>query len=343
MSLVVNGRFLRSAHPTGMHRVAKSLFDAARARGLPGELWAPPGISDPRVDRIVRSARGRFGDHVWEQVSLPVTAGRRPTLSLLNTAPVAPRRAATMVHDLAFRVGPQWYARGGRGYGAVVMQAARRATVVLTPSQAIADELVEAGLNAARVRVVRPAVDDRWRPQHAERVDQVRGRFDLQRPYCLTAGWLNPRKDAGTVIEAHRRIVGRLPHDLVLVGAASPTFRSMPPPSDPSIRVLGYANDDDMLALMSGSAAFLYPSLYEGFGLPVVEAMSCGTPAIASDLRVLREASGNAAHFAPVGDVDAWASAMGAAVSGELASAPAPSWSWDDAAEQLLTALEPLL
>jgi glycosyltransferase involved in cell wall biosynthesis len=248
-----------------------------------------------------------------------------------------------MVHDLAFRVGPQWYSGWLRGYGAVVMAAARRATVVLTPSRAIADELVEAGLCARRVRVVRPAVDARWRPQSPERVEEAQRRFDLERPYCLTAGWLNPRKDVGTVIEAHRRIVGRLPHDLVLVGAASPTFRSVEPPLDPSIRVLGYASDDDLVALMTGAAAFVYPSIYEGFGLPVVEALSCGTPTIASDLEVLREASGNEAHFVKRGDVDAWSAAIEAALAGRLAAGRAPDWSWDDAAVQLLNALEPLL
>jgi glycosyltransferase involved in cell wall biosynthesis len=343
MTLIVNGRFLRSEHPTGMHRVARALVDSARARGLPGELFAPPGVADPRVDRIVWSPRGRFGDHAWEQASLPIAAKGRPVLSLLNTAPVALSRAATMVHDLAFRVGPEWYSAGLRLYGAVVMAAARRAAVVLTPSHAIAEELVQAGLRSERVRVVRPAAEEVWRPQPAERVEEVRRRFNLQRPYVLTSGWLNPRKDVQTVIEAHRQLVPAVPHDLVLVGAPSPTFRSPQPPPDSSIRVLGYVTDEDLPALTSGAAAFVYPSLYEGFGLPVVEALQCGTPTIASDLPVLREASGGAAHFVPCRDVAAWRGAMEAGLSGGLPRGQVPRWTWDDAAVQLLSALEPLL
>jgi glycosyltransferase involved in cell wall biosynthesis len=343
VTLIINGRFLRSRHPTGMHRVARSLFDRARAQGLAGELYAPPGVTDERVDRVVWAPGGRFGDHVWEQASLPVAARGRPVLSLLNTAPVALHRAATMVHDLAFRVGPEWYSAGLRGYGAVVMAAARRAAVVLTPSQAIAQELVQAGLASGKVKVVRPAVEDSWQPQPADRVEEVRRRFELHRPYILTSGWLNPRKDVGTVIEAHRQLVREVPHDLVLVGAPSPTFRSPQPPSDPSIRVLGYASDEDLPALTSGAAAFVYPSLYEGFGLPVVEALQCGTPTIASDLPVLREASGGAAHFVPPRDVLAWRRAMDAGLNGGLSPGQAPQWTWDDAAAQLLSALEPLL
>lgn len=334
MTLVINGRFLRSEHPIGMHRVARSLVDAARARGLPGELFAPPGVSDPRVDRIVWSPRGRFGDHLWEQAFLPIAARGRPVLSLLNTAPVVLSRAATMVHDLAFQVRPDWYSTGMRAYGAVVVAAARRATVVLTPSHVIAQELVQAGLSSGRVNVVRPAAEAIWRPQPAERVEEVRRRFDLQRPYLLTSGWLNPRKDVATVIEAHRRLVRSTPHELVLVGAWSPTFRSPPPPPDPSIRVLGYVSDEDLPALTSGAAAFLYPSLYEGFGLPVVEALQCGTPVIASDLPVLREASGGAGHFIPCRDLAAWHSAMAAALAGGLSGGRPPQWTWDDAAAQ---------
>jgi glycosyltransferase involved in cell wall biosynthesis len=343
VTLVVNGRFLRAARPTGMHRVARSLVEAARARGLDAEVLAPPGVEDALVDRTVWGPPGRFGDHAWEQLSLPVAAGSRPLLSLLNTAPAAPRRAATMVHDLGFRVGPQWYSGGTRAYGAVVMAAARRARVVLTVSHAVADELVAAGLSAQRLRVVRPAADPRWRPQPADRVDAVRARFGLERPYCLVIGWKHARKDAQTVVEAHLKLVSQLPHDLVLVGTGHQTFRSVRLPDHPSIRVLGYVADTDLPALMGGAAAFLYPSLYEGFGIPVVEALQCATPAIVSDLPVLREASEGAAHFVPPGDVERWAAAIEAAVGGQLPRGAAPAWTWDDAAGQLISALAPLM
>jgi glycosyltransferase involved in cell wall biosynthesis len=343
VTLVVNGRFLRSPRPTGMHRVARALVDHALARGLAAEVLAPPGVEDPRVDRTVWAPRGRFGDHVWEQVSLPLAARGRPVLSLLNTAPVAAASAATMVHDLGFKVRPQWYSAGVRLYGSVVLAAARRARVVIVPSNVIAGELAEIGLAPGRVAVVRPAADGRWRPQPQAAIEAVRRRFALERPYCLIVGWQHPRKDVGTVIEAHRRVVRDVPHDLVLAGTGSPTFGEVRLPDEPSLRVLGYPSDGELVALMSGAAAFAFPSLYEGFGIPVVEALRCGTPTLASDLPVLREASGGAAHFVACGDVEAWAAAIRSALDGEIPAQAPPSWSWDDAAGALLSALEPLL
>jgi glycosyltransferase involved in cell wall biosynthesis len=171
----------------------------------------------------------------------------------------------------------------------------------------------------------------------------VRDKFDLQRSYCLMVGWLNPRKDVSTVVAAHTQLVDDAPHDLVLVGAGSVTFRPVALPQVSSIRVLGYVGDEDLAALMSGAAASVYPSVYEGFGLPVVEALACGAPTIASDLPVLREATADAAHFVARGDVRAWAAAIRAALNGELRTGPAPIWTWDDAAGQLLSALAPLL
>jgi glycosyltransferase involved in cell wall biosynthesis len=342
VTLVINGRFLRSASPTGMHRVSSALVDGLLARGVDAELLAPPGVDDPRVDRTVWAPRGRLADHLWEQVSLPVAARRRPILSLLNTAPVVTRRAATMVHDLGFRI-LEWHATGHRAYGATVMASARRAAVVVTPSHAMAAELADAGLDARRIHVVRPAVDARWHPRDAVAVEAVRARFGLRRPYCLMVGWHHPRKGAATVVAAHAQLVEEQPHDLVLVGTGSATFAPVQLPDLPSIRVLGYVADEELAALMSGAAACVYPSLYEGFGLPVVEALACGAPTIASDLPVLHEATLDAAHFVAQGDVLGWARAMRAAFAGEIRPGPAPDWSWDDATGQLLDALAPLL
>ena len=343
MTLAVNGRFLRSARPTGMHRVARSLLGAARTRGMNAEVLVPPGVHDPMADRTVWGPPGRFGDHMWEQLLLPGAVHGRPLLSLLNTAPVAPHNAAVMVHDLAFRVGPQWYSRSIRVYGAVVMAAARRARLVLTVSESVASELVRAGIGRERITVVRNAVADEMRPATAAVVAEVRARHRLERPFLLLAGWSNPRKDAMTVVRAHLRLSDRVEHDLVLTGSDSPTFRRVDLPEAPSIRQLGYVSDLDIAALMTAAEGFVYPALYEGFGLPPLEAMRCGTPAIVSDLPVLHESTEEFATFVPVGEVEQWERAMEAALRGELVAAPGPAWSWRDAAEVMIEALRPLL
>jgi glycosyltransferase involved in cell wall biosynthesis len=343
VSLAVNGRFLRTPRPTGMHRAARSLLVAARRRGLDAEVLVPPGIDDPLADRTVWGPPGRFGDHAWEQLTLPAATRGRPLLSLLNTAPVAHRRAAVTVYDLAFAVHPEWFRRSIRVYGAVVMAAARRAEVVLTDSHAVAGELRAAGIAASRVRVVRLAVDDGLAPAGHAQVAAAAQRHGLVRPWLLVVGWSNPRKDVATVVQAHAALVSRVPHDLVLVGADSPTFRRVDLPRLDSVRVLGYVGDAELPALLTGASGFLYPTLYEGFGLPPLEALACGTPAIVSDLPVTREAAGDAAVFVPRGDVGAWMSAMEQALMGRLQPGPPPAWTWDDAAAQLLDALSPLL
>lgn len=335
---VVNGRFLRSRQ-SGMHRVGRELLDAARRQGLACEVLAPAGVDDPRVDRVVRGPGTKAGDLVWEQTSLPRAARGRVVLSLANTAPLLARRNAVLVHDLAPVVGPQWFGPSMRGYARLVLAAARRAPLVLTVSQAVADELADAGVHPGRLVVVHNAVGPRFRPADAADVEAVRARHGLHRAYLLVVGWADPRKDVGTAVRAHLDAVGRVPHDLVVVGQQHGTFAPTDLPGGPSIRHLGYVDDADLVPLLTGASALVYPSLYEGFGLPPLEAIACGTPALVSDLPVLRETGqGRSVHLA-TGDVAAWSAAMASAAAGELAVPEPVSWTWDDAGAVLVEAL----
>lgn len=338
MTVAVNGRFLR-ATPVGLHRVAAAMLDAAVGAGLDVEVLAPPGVDDPRVDRHVWGPPGRFGDHAWEQGSLAVAARGRRLLSLANTAPLLAGRSIVLVHDLAPIIGPQWFTRATRGYGRLVLAAARRAQRVLTVSEAVRGELAAAGIAAQRVTVVRPAVDPSFAPAPADRVDAVRRQHGLDRPFALFVGWADPRKDLATAVEAHRRVRTRHPHDLVVVGRPHVTFAPVALPGDESVRRLGYVSDDDLRALLTGAVALLYPSRYEGFGLPPLEAWACGTPALVADIPVLRETTEGRGTLLPAGDVGAWSEALAAALRGELTAPAAPSWTWSDAGNVLVSAV----
>jgi glycosyltransferase involved in cell wall biosynthesis len=338
VTLAVNGRFLR-AQPSGMHRAARALLDAARDAGLPFEVLAPPGVDDPRVDRIVPGPRGRSGDHIWEQVALPLAAGSRPVLSLTNTAPVLARRNIVWVHDLAPLIGPHWFHRNMRAYARLVVTVARRAELVLAPSRAVATELEAVGVAQARIAVLRTAVDWRFWPAPEEEIAALRARYGLRRPYVVHVGGDDPRKDVVTAIAAHLAVVADHRHDLVLVGRRHPTFATVTLPYAPTVRSLGYIEDGELQALLTGAVALLFPSHYEGFGLPPLEAMACRTPALVSDLPVLRESTWGLAQFVPPGDVAAWAKAL-CAVLGERPIAPElPLWSRADMAAQLVGAL----
>lgn len=327
--IVVDGRVLAGT-ATGIQRVARGLLDATPT--LERRVLAPRGTDDPRVDRVLPVAQPRL----WEQVVLPIAAGRRTVLSLANTAPLLARHSAVFVHDLATLREPAWFVPRMRFYARAVATAARRADVVLVPSAAVAVEL-EQVLGVRGAVVVRPAVT--MRPASPEAVDRLRSSRGLQLPYAVLVGWGDPRKDLATALAAHRRLRDRLPHDLVLVGAAHPNLATVPAPGDPSVRVLGRLDDSELAAVLTGAQVLLHPSVYEGFGLPPLEAWACGTPALVADVPAVREATAELAPLLPAQDVDAWTAALEDALRHRLPVPVAPRWTWADAGAALVTAI----
>lgn len=339
--MVVNGRFLR-ATPTGLQRVARALVGAVRAAGHPTEVLAPPGVDDPLADRVVWAPRGRLGDHAWEQLCLPLAAGHRVVLSLVNTSPVATSRSVVMVHDLATLVGPQWFRREMRLYGHLTLLGARRALAVVTPSSQVADELEHAGVASDRLHVVPNAVGAEFRATPADQVAAVRRRYRLERPYVVHIGWADPRKNVAMALAAHRAVVADHPHELVLVGTGHRNFAPVTPPEGPTIRRVGYVPDELLPPLLTGAHALLYPTRYEGFGLPPIEALACGTPAIVSDLPAVREAAGPSAIYVDPGDTTGWVEALRAALSGAVAAGAPPTRRWSDMADDFVAVIEQL-
>lgn len=341
--IVVNGRFL-AATPTGLHGTARAFVAGLRERGHALELVAPPSVDDPMTDRVVPGPhRGRLGPHLWEQYSLPRHAGDRVVLSLTNTGPVLARRGVVMVHDLAALAGPEWFTRSMWIYGRITLAAARRAERVLTVSQVVAGELADNGVARDRIRVVPPAVGRDFRPADAETVAAVRARHGLvDQPYVLFVGWADPRKQAALAARAHLLATRDIPHRLVLVGRPHPTFAPVALPDASSIVRLPWVSFDDLVALLTGAAGLVYPSLYEGFGLPPLEAWACGTPALLADVPVLRESSEERGTYLPPTDPDAWADGIRDLVAGRVPVPAARDRTWADAAGELAEVLDEL-
>lgn len=343
--LVVNGRFLGSRQ-TGMHRVGRSFIDSLRPHLPSMEVWAPKGISDPRVDRVVGRAGRDVTAQAWEQTILPLASRRTPLLSLANTAPVLGRRNIIVVYDLSMMNRSGWFSRSMRAYAAVVANAARRAELIITDSEVIADELVEGGFTGKhrrRPEVVHPAIDPQFRRLDPAEVSEARRRLGLERPYILVVGWTDPRKDVGTVVAAHRKVYREIEHDLVMVGQGKEEFGEVEDWQGDGIRKVGYVAEDDMIALLNGAAALAYPSRYEGFGLPPLEAIACGTPALVSDLPVLRESSHGRSHFVEVGDVEGWSVALTKALRGDLVVPEPVEWTSVDVGNRLIEVLGPFV
>jgi glycosyltransferase involved in cell wall biosynthesis len=235
---------------------------------------------------------------------------------------------------------PDWYAKSMRGYARLVVAAARRAEIVVTFSHAVATELEQVGVRDSQIRIIREAVDPAFAPASPAAVEAAKARLGIDGPYVLMVGWAQPRKDLATAVAAHRLASRDIPHRLVLIGEAHGTFAPVLPPEDRSILRAGHVSDAELVALLTGAAALLYPSLYEGFGLPPLESWACGTPALVSDIPVLRESTESRGELLPVRDAPAWADALRRALRGELTVPAPPAWQWSDAGRQLIAALD---
>ncbi|MCU1595516.1 MAG: hypothetical protein JWO12_2908, partial [Frankiales bacterium] len=153
--------------------------------------------------------------------------------------------------------------------------------------------------------------------------------------YVVLVGWADPRKDVATAVAAHLTVVHEIPHRLVLVGGGRGVFAPVRTPAGSTISVLPHVTDRRLRALLTGAQVLLYPSLYEGFGLPPLEAAACGTPAIVSDLPVLRESTRGNATFVRSGDVRAWSDALRGALAAPTRVTATSPRSWGEAAAEL--------
>jgi glycosyltransferase involved in cell wall biosynthesis len=177
------------------------------------------------------------------------------------------------------------------------------ATMVITPSEAVRRAAIERfHLQHDRVVAVPHAASASFRPIEAP---------EHNPPYLLYVGTLEPRKNVGLVLDLWRELRCEHPIDLILAGRAD--FPEIPP--EPGLRLLGLTPEEELPGLYSGAVACLYPSYYEGFGLPVLEAMQCGAVVIASNDPSIQEVAGAGAMLLDVHDRNAWLEALRTAIT----------------------------
>ena len=364
MRIAVDSRALL-AEQTGI-----GTYTWAIARGLaarPGAeigLFAPRPLPEslPRTGPFSIQADRHPAGILWLHTTLPRRLGRWGADVLLSALTIGPAFGATpfvsVVHDLTPISHPEWHSRRTLlGFLPMWERTVERAAGFLCVSETTAKDLVERyPETAARVRVARNGVDREFfaPADDAAARQRARERYAGGRPFVLYLGTLEPRKNVEALVLACERLWGRCRTrpDLVLAGglgwksaglhrliAASP-FRD-------KIHVTGYAPREAARELYRAAEAFAYPSFEEGFGLPLAEAMACGTPSVSSDADALVEVGGDAALRAPARDVEALARQLERALEDDAvrrrlrAAGPvrAAAFTWEDAARRTGVAL----
>jgi len=288
----------------GVERWAREL--AARLPAL-----RPGGYVVLRPPRALAHRAG----HAWEQLVLPARAARAPALLCpANLAPLAHPRTVVVVHDAAALRHPGWYSRGYVAWQRLVLPAiARRARRLITVSSFARDELVDLlGADPARVSVIAGGVDERFAP--GADPEPARRGLGLARPYVLCVASHTARKNLSALVPAARALAPE-GIEVVIAGGHRPQFAREPDLA--GLRLLGHVDDELLPGLYAGALAFALPSLYEGFGLPVLEAMASGTPVVASPAGAVIETAGSAALLVEP-DGEAFAGAL-AKLAGDAA------------------------
>ena len=263
---------------------------------------------------------------IWHRMRLPVyadlLAGGADVFYAPDFAlpPLLRAPGIITVHDLSYRLFPDSYPDSLRSYlETVVPRSVARARLVLADSEATQRDLIAAyDVDPAKVQVLYCGVDAVFQPQDAAAARKdVCARYGIHSPYFLSVGTIQPRKNIARIIAALRGVVEEgLPHHLVHVGRPGwlhePIFKA-PHEHGVSDRVhflTDVDSDEDLATLYSGATACVFPSIYEGFGIPVLEAMACGTPVITANVSSLPEVAGQAAILVDPTEVDAIGDAL---------------------------------
>jgi alpha-1,3-rhamnosyl/mannosyltransferase len=238
---------------------------------------------------------------------------------------------ATTVHDLVPVRFPEWAQARTRRMHAAKYRDVRRCDAVFANSAFTARDVVELlGVPSGRVHVACPGVDPIFRVEGAK--------ADLGGPYVLSVATLEPRKNLGVLVEAFR-LLAREDLRLAVVGAAG--WGEQPGLDHPWISRLGFVDDDELARLYRGAAAFAYPSRFEGFGIPIVEAMASGVPVVASSHESMDQAAGDAALRADPGSPEEFAATIARALDEpgphvERGLAHAAGFTWVETGRALL-------
>ncbi|PRY94374.1 glycosyltransferase involved in cell wall biosynthesis [Marinilabilia salmonicolor] len=299
---VINGRFL-SQKVTGVQRFAIELTKRLKEVEKNIIVLAPKNIIQQELAiELGVKIIGRNVGHLWEQLDLPFYLrknGNPLLVNFCNTAPLLYPNSIVTIHDLAFLENPGWFSRKFYlGYRFLIPLIARKSKRIFTVSEFSKSEIYK------KLKVDKPVDVIYNGVEHITTLNKSEEVYPNQ-PYILFVGSLDPRKNMGKLIEAMKFI--RQGVVLKIVGGNNGLFSQLYSDIKLSDRVhfLGYVSDAELSTLYQSAVCFVYPSLYEGFGIPPLEAQVSGTPVVASNIRVFNEVLGDSAlYFDPQNSKD---------------------------------------
>lgn len=304
--IFINARFLTQSI-TGVQRYAVELVKALDTLLDCGDidrhrysftLLAPPHIRyELGLKHIGLRRVGFGGGHLWEQFILPFYAAGGLLVSLCNTGPLAKRCQTVTIHDAAVFGWPEAYSTLFRRWYQVLLPAlGRRTSKILTDSGFSAKELVKyCHINPGKIKVISLGKEQIFSAPPDEAI--LRNNNLSPGNFAVAVSSMSPHKNFRSIVRAVE-LLGESSYDVVIAGGVNPKVFSSRQVHLPSrVKYLGYVSDSELRTLYEHAGCFIYPSFYEGFGLPPLEAMACGCPVIVADTASLPEVCGDAAMY----------------------------------------------
>ncbi|MGI4766068.1 MAG: glycosyltransferase [Janthinobacterium lividum] len=306
-TFAINGRFFGQP-VTGVQRYARNVvgaLDAALARnGASAVLLTPAGVAVPCFAALEHSAGGPGSGHVWEQAVLPLRWPGR-LLNLCNTAPAVRADQVVCIHDANVFRSPESYGRAFRTvYRSLLPLLASRSARIATVSRDAAKQIAAHLPVAERDIAVLPNGHEHallWDPARAT----LPAGTGLDRPFVLALGSRARHKNLGLLLGLAPAL-DVMGVDLLVAGGGGAIFTGVAEAVYPNVSRLGTVSDDDLSLLMDRALCLAFPSITEGFGLPIIEAMARGCPVVSSDRASMPEICGEAALLASPDAPEAW-------------------------------------
>ncbi|GAB6010894.1 glycosyltransferase family 4 protein [Viscerimonas tarda] len=298
---VVNGRFL-TQKATGVHRYAFEICNKLHEMGVDFHVAVPREINPDYKFSFKTVASGSLKTHLWEQISLPNYLRRIGSPLLISFSGCGPLNYSNQIitiHDVSHERYPEWFSKNYcRFYGFMFPRIGKKAQAILTVSEFSKREIVDTlGVDPDKIHVVHSNVPFHTKPGDEEVLNF--GRDTDAGKYILTVSSMDPRKNFVRLVEAFSKMEDKS-IKLYIIGMQFKAFNT------PDLRKLigenvslpGYIDDEALQKMYRNALFSVYPTLYEGFGLPPLESMTYGCPVIAADIPALKEISGDAVLYA---------------------------------------------